>query len=111
MSKTTRASRLAPDQAGDAVELFPAVEVDDDLPALGAFDLDQHGGAEPRVQVLLQLQHVGGLTGTGGRFRVRRVLADAGPGGGRRARGDEGLGLSDGEALDDHALTGGALGV
>ena len=84
---TNRGGVAAADQAGDAVELFLGVEVDDDLAAVGGLDADQDGGAEPLVEVLLELEDVRGLAAGGGEPGLGGVLADAGrAGSARRSR-------------------------
>ena len=57
----------AADQVGDPLEFFLRVEVDDDLAAVPALDADEHGRAEARVEVLLELEDVGRLAAAGRR--------------------------------------------
>ena len=94
------------DQRGNAVEIFLRVVVDDDLPPLGRFGSDQHGGAEPLVQMLFKLDQVGqpGLRG------VCLIATDSRPSRGGNAGGHEGLGLADREVLGDDPAAGGDPG-
>src|SRR5271157_5994602 len=98
-SRRTRSRRMMivglADQRGNAVEFFLRVVVDDDLPALGCFGSDQHGGAEPLVQMLFKLDQVGrpGLRG------VCLIATDSRPSRGGDAGGHEGLGLADRQVL------------
>ena len=96
-----------PDQRGNAVEIFLRVVVDDDLPPLGRFGSDQHGGAEPLVQMLFKLDQVGqpGLRG------VCLIATDSRPSRGGNAGGHEGLGLADREVLGDDPAAGGTLAL
>ena len=67
-------------ERGHAVEFLVRVVVDDDLAAFGRLGADQHGGTEPLVQVLFELD------------QVRRLGSEAWAGS-RRIRGLAGVGM------------------
>src|SRR3954452_1350639 len=73
-----RSPRSPADQVGHPFELLLGIEVDDDLAAVPALHADQDRRAEARVEVLLELEDVGGLPSPGGRAGIGRVLADPG---------------------------------